>query len=338
MIVVLKPDATEQNIQHIIEKADKLGLRVNVSRGVERTIIGFIGPEDKLAVIPLEAFPGVDRVMPVLAPYKLVSREFKPDNTVIKLPHGATVGGKKIVVMAGPCSIEGLDMLRSIAKQVKASGATILRAGAFKPRTSPYDFQGMGEEGLKILKSVSGEVGIATVTEVMDPRDVELVARHADILQIGARNMQNFSLLKEVGRIKKPVLLKRGISSTIKEWLMSAEYILSNGNSEVILCERGIRTFETETRNTLDINAVPVVKQKTHLPIIVDPSHGTGLWGLVGSVAKAGIAAGADGIIVEVHSNPEEAWSDGAQSLRPEKFEKLMAELAAVAKAVGREA
>jgi 3-deoxy-7-phosphoheptulonate synthase len=336
MIVVLNPTATEQNIQHIIEKAEKMGLRANVSRGVERTVIGFLGPEDKLAMIPLEVFPGVDRVIPVLAPYKLVSREFKPEDTVIKLPHGASIGGKKIAVIAGPCSIEGVDMLMAIARQVKAAGATILRAGAFKPRTSPYDFQGMGEEGLKILKHVSEEVGIATVTEVMDTRDVELVARFADILQIGARNMQNFSLLKEVGQLKKPVLLKRGISSTIKEWLMSAEYVLSNGNFDVILCERGIRTFETETRNTLDINAVPVAKQKTHLPVIVDPSHGTGRWGLVGPIAKAGIAEGADGVMIEVHNNPEEAWSDGAQSLSPENFKTVMAELAAVAKAVGR--
>jgi 3-deoxy-7-phosphoheptulonate synthase len=337
MIVVLKPSATEENIQHVIEKAEKLGLRVNLSRGVERTVIGLIGPEDKLAIIPLETFPGVDKVMPVLSPYKLVSREFKGDDTVIRLPHGAVVGGKKAVVMAGPCSIEGYDMLVTIAKKVKAAGATVLRAGAFKPRTSPYDFQGMGEEGLLILKRVANEVGIATVTEVMDPRDVELVAAYADILQIGARNMQNFSLLKELGRVKRPVLLKRGSSSTIKEWLMSAEYILANGNFDVILCERGIRTFETETRNTLDINAVPAVKLKTHLPVVVDPSHGTGRWDLVGSIAKAGIAAGADGIIVEVHNDPEEAWSDGAQSLKPEKFEALMVQLAAVAKAVGRE-
>ncbi len=337
MIVVLKSNATEQNIQHIVEKAEKLGLRVNLSRGVERTVIGFIGPEDKLQIIPLETFPGVEKVIPVLVPYKLVSREFKPDDTVIQLSHGASVGGRKIAVMAGPCSIEGYDMLLSIAQKVKAAGATILRGGAYKPRTSPYDFQGMGEEGLKILQKVSEQVGIATVTEVIDPRDVELVAQHVDILQIGARNMQNFSLLKEVGRIKKPVLLKRGISSTIKEWLMSAEYILSNGNFSVILCERGIRTFETETRNTLDINAIPVVKLKTHLPVVLDPSHGTGRWDLVGSVAKAGVAAGADGIIVEVHGNPEEAWSDGAQSLRPEKFVRMMDGLAPVAKAVGRE-
>jgi 3-deoxy-7-phosphoheptulonate synthase len=337
MIIVLKSDATEENITHILDKAAGLGLKANVSRGVERTIIGLIGPEDKLQVVPLEVFPGVEKVMPVLAPYKLVSREIKKEGSVVKIKDGVTIGGKKILVMAGPCAIEGYDMLLSVAKKVKAAGCTALRAGAFKPRTSPYDFQGLGEEGLKMLAAVGKETGLATVTEVMDPRDVELVCRYADVLQIGARNMQNFSLLKEVGKARKAALLKRGISATIKEWLMSAEYIMANGNHDVMLCERGIRTFETETRNTLDINAVPVVKQKSHLPIIVDPSHGTGRAGLVGSIAKAGIAAGADGLIIEVHDNPEEAWSDGEQSLRPEKFQSLMRELAAVAQAVGRE-
>ena len=337
MIIVLRPDATETNVTHILEKAQKLGLKANVSRGVERTIIGLIGPEDKLQVIPLEVFPGVEKVMPVLAPYKLVSREIKKEGSVVTVKDDVTIGGKKILVMAGPCAIEGYDMLLSIAKKVKASGATALRAGAFKPRTSPYDFQGLGEEGLKILLAVGKETGLATVTEVMDPRDVDLVGRYADVLQVGARNMQNFSLLKELGKVRKPVLLKRGISSTIKEWLMSAEYIMANGNHDVIMCERGIRTFETETRNTLDINAVPVVKQKSHLPIVVDPSHGTGRSALVGSMAKAGIAAGADGLIIEVHDNPEEAWSDGEQSLRPEKFDQLMQELALVARAVGRD-
>ena len=337
MIIVLRPDATEANVSHILEKADKLGLKANVSRGVERTIIGLIGPEDKLQIMPLEVFPGVEKVMPVLAPYKLVSREIKKEGSVITIKPGVTIGGKKILVMAGPCAIEGYDMLLSIAKKVKASGGMALRAGAFKPRTSPYDFQGLGEEGLKMLLAVGKETGLATVTEVMDPRDVELVCRYADVLQVGARNMQNFSLLKELGKARKPVLLKRGISSTMKEWLMSAEYIMANGNHDVIMCERGIRTFETETRNTLDINAVPVVKQKSHLPIIVDPSHGTGRSALVGSIAKAGIAAGADGLIIEVHDNPEEAWSDGEQSLRPEKFSQLMQELALVARAVGRD-
>jgi 3-deoxy-7-phosphoheptulonate synthase len=337
MIIVLRPDATEANVAHILEKADKLGLKANVSRGVERTIIGLIGPEEKLQVMPLEVFPGVEKVMPVLAPYKLVSREIKKEGSVIKIKGDVTIGGKKILVMAGPCAIEGYEPLLSVAKKVKASGCTALRAGAFKPRTSPYDFQGLGEEGLKMLLAVGKETGLATVTEVMDPRDVDLVCRYADVLQVGARNMQNFSLLKELGKARKPVLLKRGISSTMKEWLMSAEYIMASGNHDVILCERGIRTFETETRNTLDINAVPVVKLKSHLPIVVDPSHGTGRSALVGSIAKAGIAAGGDGLIIEVHDNPEEAWSDGEQSLRPEKFDQLMQELALVARAVGRE-
>ncbi len=337
MIIVLKPEATEENVTHILEKTAALGLRANVSRGVARTIIGLIGPEDKLQVVPLEVFPGVEKVMPVLAPYKLVSREIRKEGSVITVKGDITIGGKKILVMAGPCAIEGYDMLLSIARKVKAAGCTALRAGAFKPRTSPYDFQGLGAEGLKMLAAVGQETGLATVTEVMDPRDVELVARHADVLQLGARNMQNFSLLKEVGKARKPVLLKRGISATIKEWLMSAEYVMANGNHDVILCERGIRTFETETRNTLDINAVAVVKLKSHLPVMVDPSHGTGRCALVGSVAKAGVAAGADGLIIEVHDNPEEAWSDGEQSLRPGQFEALMQELARVAQAVGRE-
>ncbi len=337
MIIVLKRDATEEQIRHIEEKVALLGLKAHISRGVERTIIGFIGPEDKLQMVPLETFPGVDQVMPVLAPYKLVSREFHPQPSVVKVSGSVSAGGKKLIVMAGPCAIEGHAMLLSVARKIKAAGATMLRGGAFKPRTSPYDFQGLGEEGLRILQSVGKEVGIATVTEVVDPRDVELVAGYADMLQIGARNMQNFTLLKEVGKTKKPVLLKRGPSATIKEWLMSAEYILAQGNFDVVLCERGIRTFETETRNTLDINAVPVVKEKSHLPVIIDPSHGTGRWSLVTSVAKAGIAAGADGLVVEVHEDPEEAVSDGAQSLKPEKFERMMQEVSAIAAAVGRE-
>ncbi|MBF0594445.1 MAG: 3-deoxy-7-phosphoheptulonate synthase [Candidatus Omnitrophica bacterium] len=340
MIIVLQSTATEENVRHILEKTEAMGLRANVSRGAERTVIGLIGPEDKLQVVPLEVFPGVERVMPVLAPYKLVSREFKGTNSEVKVGGAgvtAVAGGKHLVVMAGPCAIEGYDMLLSLAKNVKAAGANMLRGGAFKPRTSPYDFQGMGEEGLKILQAVGKEAGISTVTEVMDPRDVDLVARYADMFQIGARNMQNFSLLKEVGKARKPVLLKRGISSTIKEWLMSAEYILAQGNYDVILCERGIRTFETETRNTLDINAIPVVKLKSHLPIIVDPSHGTGKAALVGSIARAGVAAGADGVLIEVHDSPEEAWSDGVQCLTSAQFSKLMKELAAVANAVGRE-
>ncbi len=337
MIVILRSDATEAQIQHIVNRATKLGLKSNISRGVERTVIGFIGPEDALRVIPLEVFPGVEQVMQVLAPYRLVSREFKKQDTVIKLPYHTAVGGKKIVVMAGPCSVEGYDSLLSIAKKVKGLGATILRGGAFKPRTSPYDFQGLGEEGLQILQRVGKEVGICTISEVMDTRQVELVARYVDILQIGARNVQNFSLLKEVGTSKKPVMLKRGMSATIKEWLMSAEYLLANGNFEVMLCERGIRTFETATRNTLDINAVAVARRLSHLPVIVDPSHGTGSWEYVAAGARAGVAAGCDGLMIEVHENPEEALSDGAQSLMPDKFEELMTVCKRIAQAVGRE-
>jgi 3-deoxy-7-phosphoheptulonate synthase len=337
MIIVLRPGATEEQINHIIEKVKKLGLTPHVSKGTERTIIGVIGPEDVLRVTPLEVFPGVERVMPVLAPYRLVSREFQQENSVINLGKGVVIGGKKIVVMAGPCAIESMPLLREIATEVKRAGATVLRGGAFKPRTSPYSFQGLGEEGLKYLKQVGEELGLVTVTEVMDPRDVELVARNADMLQIGARNMQNFNLLKEVGFTKKPVLLKRGMSSTVKELLMSAEYILSGGNFNVVLCERGIRTFEDSTRNTLDISAVPTVKQLSHLPMIVDPSHAAGKWGLVGSLSKAAVASGADGLIIEVHSRPEEAVSDGAQSLIPSNFSGLMQELKTLAKAIGRE-
>lgn len=337
MIIVLRPDATEQQLNHIIEKVTKLGLTPHVSKGTERTIIGVIGPEDVLQVTPLEAFPGVEKVMPVLAPYKLVSREFRPEDSVIDLGKGVKIGAKKIVIMAGPCAVENLDTLYEIASEVKRQGATVLRGGAFKPRTSPYSFQGLGEEGLKCLNKVGNELGLLTVSEVMDTRDVKLVASYADILQIGARNMQNFNLLKEVGLTKKPVLLKRGMSSTVKEMLMSAEYILSGGNFNVMLCERGIRTFEDSTRNTLDISAVPVVKQLSHLPIIVDPSHAAGKWGLVPALSKAALASGADGLIIEVHSHPEDAMSDGAQSLKPSNFSSLMQELKILAKAIGRE-
>ncbi|MBU1006201.1 MAG: 3-deoxy-7-phosphoheptulonate synthase, partial [Candidatus Omnitrophica bacterium] len=313
MIIVLRPNATKNEIDHIIEKVNKLGLKTMVSRGVERTIIGVIGEEDILRVQPLEAYPGVEKVMSILKPYKLVSREFKGEDTVIDV-EGVKIGGQKIVVMAGPCSVENLDSLMAIGNDVKASGALILRGGAFKPRSSPYSFQGLGEEGLKYLKEVKEKTGLKIVTEVMDTRDVALVEKYADILQVGARNMQNFNLLKEVGLCKKPVLLKRGIASTVKEFLMSAEYILSNGNFNCILCERGIRTFEDSTRNTLDLSAVPLIKRLSHLPIIVDPSHGTGKWNLVPSMSRAAIAAGADGLMIEVHPNPEDAYSDGAQS------------------------
>jgi 3-deoxy-7-phosphoheptulonate synthase len=337
MIIVLRRDATDAQIDHIVDKVQKLGLTPHLSKGTERTIIGVIGPEDVLRNTPLEVFPGVEKVMPVLAPYKLVSREFKPADSVIDLGKGIKIGGNRIIVMAGPCSVENIDLLYEIAREVKKSGAPVLRGGAFKPRTSPYSFQGMGEEGLKILKKVGNELGLVTVSEVMDTRDVELVAKYVDILQIGARNMQNFNLLKEVGMTQKPVLLKRGLSSTMKELLMSAEYIASGGNLNVMLCERGIRTFEDYTRNTLDISAVPASKELSHLPIVVDPSHAAGKWGLVAALSKAAVAAGADGLIIEVHSRPEEAYSDGAQSLLPATFQSLMNDLKLIASAIGRE-
>ncbi len=335
MIIVLKPNATKKQVDHVVEKIKGLGLKPLVSRGTERTIIGVIGSEDALRVQPLEVFPGVEKVMPVLKPYKLVSREFKPESTVVSV-NGVKIGGKHVVIMAGPCSVESRAMLMETAKAVKRSGAQILRGGAFKPRTSPYSFQGLGEEGLKYLRDIAKSLGMSVVTEVMDTRDVELLARYTDILQIGARNMQNFSLLKEAGQSHKPILLKRGLSATISDFLLAAEYILAQGNFNVILCERGIRAFEEETRFTLDLSAVPVIKKLSHLPIVVDPSHSTGLWDLVGPMARAGVAAGADGLLIEVHPNPEAALCDGPQSLLPKKFAALMKELKAVAHAVGR--
>jgi 3-deoxy-7-phosphoheptulonate synthase len=336
MIIVLKPGATTAQVNHIIDKVKALGLTPHLSQGSERTIIGVIGPEDVLRVTPLEVFPGVENVIPVLAPFKLVSREFKQEDSIIDLGKGVKIGGKQIVIMAGPCTIENIDGLFEIAREVKLAGATVLRGGAFKPRTSPYSFQGLGKAGLQMLREVGNELGLVTISEVMDSRDVGMVADYVDVLQIGCRNMQNFNLLKEVGATKKPVLLKRGMASTIKDMLMSAEYILSGGNFSVILCERGIRTFEDATRNTLDISAVPVVKELSHLPIIIDPSHAAGKWGLVPALAKAGIAAGADGLIIEVHNHPEEAVSDGNQSLIPVKFLQLMSQLKELANSVGR--
>ncbi len=337
MIIVLRPNATEEQIKHICDKLEQLGVKLNISKGVERTVIGAIGSEDALRAHPIEAFPGVEEVLPILKPYKLASREFKSENSIIKINKDISIGDKKIIIMAGPCSIENKEMMIETGQQVKDAGALVVRGGAFKPRTSPYDFQGMGEEGLKILAEVREKTGLPVVTEVMDTRDVGIVMKYADIVQIGARNMQNFNLLKEVGKYQKPILLKRGISATVKEFLMSAEYIMSEGNYNVILCERGIRTFSEETRNTLDLSVVPVLKKLTHLPVIVDPSHATGKWFLVEPMAKASIAAGCDGLIIEVHACPEEALSDGGQSLLPKKFEKLMKKLKAIAEAVERE-
>ncbi len=336
MIIVLKPDATEKQIRHIKEHIKKLGLKPWASKGIERTIIGVIGEEDVLRIQPLEVFPGVEKVITILKPYKLASRDFKKEDTIVDVK-GVKIGGPKIVVIAGPCAVENEESLLFIAKEVKDAGATMLRGGAFKPRTSPYSFQGLGEEGLKILARVGREVGLPVVTEIMDTRDIKLVEKYADMIQIGARNMQNFNLLKEVGKSKKPVVLKRGMSATIKELLMSAEYILSNGNFQVVLCERGIRTFGEATRNTMDISAIPIIKQLSHLPVMADPSHATGKWDLVNTMAKASVAAGCDALLIEVHSNPEEALSDGSQSLKPDNFAILMQELKTLTTAIGRQ-
>jgi len=336
MIIVMRPDATEEQKDHVIKKIKGLGLQAHVSQGTERMVIGAIGDEAILRSVPLEAIPGVEKVLPILKPFKLASTDFRAERTIVRIGN-VEIGGTKISVMAGPCAIENKTLLFSIAEEVKRSGANLLRGGAFKPRTSPYAFQGLEEEGLKYLAEARERTGLPVVTEVMDPRDIEMIARYADVLQIGARNMQNFRLLKEVGACKKPVVLKRGISATIKEWLMSAEYIMAGGNHNVILCERGIRTYETATRNTLDLSAVPVLRQMTHLPVIVDPSHAVGKWDLVAPMAKAAVAAGADGLLIEVHANPEEALCDGEQSLKPKAFKQLMDELRLIAKAVGRE-
>jgi 3-deoxy-7-phosphoheptulonate synthase len=336
MIIVLKPKATAKQISHIEQKLIEHGVSVHISKGTERTIIGAIGDESVISQMPLEAMPGVEKVMPILKPYKLVSREFRKENTVVKVGK-EKIGGKKLAIMAGPCAVEGRKRLMGVAEDVKKLGANFIRGGAFKPRTSPYTFQGLGEEGLKYLAEVREKTGMPVVTELMDPRDLDLIVKYADVIQIGARNMANFRLLKEVGTTKTPVLLKRGLAATIKEFLMSAEYIMSQGNHDVIFCERGIRTFETYTRNTLDLSAVPVLKKESHLPVIVDPSHGVGIRDLVAPMAMAAIAAGADGLMIEVHSNPEEAFSDGEQSLKPVSFGSLMKDVAGIAKVMGRD-
>ena len=336
MIIVLKPEATREDIDNIVKRLKELGLTPHISKGKERTIIGAIGDESVLQNQPLDILPGVEKVMPILKPYKLVSREFQKEDTVIEVD-GVKIGGREVQVIAGPCSVETREGLLEVARRVRRAGVRLLRGGAFKPRTSPYSFQGLGEEGLRYLAEARAETGLLIVTELMDPRDTELVYRYADIIQIGARNMQNFRLLTEVGKIDKPVLLKRGLSATIKEWLMSAEYIASQGNRRIILCERGIRTFETATRNTLDLSAIPVLKGETHLPVIVDPSHAAGIWNYVPPLSRAAIACGADGLLIEVHHEPEKALCDGSQSLKPDRFEELMEELKRVAEAVGRD-
>ena len=335
MIIIMKMGAAEDQIQAVVNQVKALGLRAHLSHGEERTIIGVIGDERPVSPHVFELMEGVERTVPILHPFKLASRDFKPEDTVIPI-NGMSIGSREVVVMAGPCAVESREQLLEAAWAIKEAGVRILRGGAFKPRTSPYSFQGLGKKGLEILAEARRETGLAIVTEVMAPEDVPLVARYADILQVGARNMQNFRLLHAVGESKMPVLLKRGMMATMEELLMAAEYILSHDNYQVMLCERGIRTFEKYTRNTLDINAVPVLKGLTHLPIVVDPSHGTGKWQLVGPVAKAAVAAGADGLLIEVHPRPEQALSDGFQSLKPETFAQLMGELRRVAEAVDR--
>ncbi len=337
MIIVMKAGVQEEEIQEAVHRVEQMGYKAHILRGVERSVIAAIGDErGKAQLQSLEALHSVERVVPILQPYKLASRETKPEESVIEIAEGIRVGGKKIVVMAGPCSVESQEQTLTTARAVKKAGADVLRGGAFKPRTSPYSFQGMAEEGLRLLAEAREKTGLAVVTEVMEAQDIELICEYADILQIGARNVQNFALLKKIGQTDKPILLKRGMMTTITEFLMSAEYILSEGNPNVILCERGIRTFETSTRNTLDLSAVPVLREKTHLPIIVDPSHGTGYWQYVAPMSYAAIAAGADGLLIEVHPHPEDAMSDGGQSLKPDKFAELMKNLAAFAQAAGR--
>jgi 3-deoxy-7-phosphoheptulonate synthase len=326
----------DADVEKIVKKLNEMGHEVHIIRGERRIVLGVIGDVENLASVPFYAFKGVEEIIRIMKPYKLASREFKDFNTIVKVK-GVIIGGKEVIVMAGPCVVENEKQIFETAQQVKASGAKILRGGAFKPRTSPYSFQGLGEEGLKLLAQAGKETGLAVVTEVMSVNQIDLVAEYTDIFQVGARNMQNFVLLKELGKTKKPILLKRGMAATIEELLLSAEYILTQGNYEVILCERGIRTFEDYTRNTLDLSAIPALKRLSHLPIIVDPSHATGRWRLVSPMAKAAIAAGADGLLIEVHPDPKRALSDGAQTLRLDTFTQLMKELSPIVQAVGRE-
>ncbi|HEX6971431.1 MAG TPA: 3-deoxy-7-phosphoheptulonate synthase [Limnochordia bacterium] len=335
MIVVMKRGASPAEIEHVIARLKSFGFEAHLSEGVERTLIGAIGEKTAEKIEQIEATPGVERIVPILQPFKLAGREFKPEKSTVTVA-GVTFGGTRVPVIAGPCAVESEEQLLAAAEAVRAAGGALLRGGAYKPRTSPYSFQGLELEGLRLLAEARRRTGLGIVTEVVNPRDVELVGEYTDMFQIGARNMQNFSLLREVGRTRTPVLLKRGMAATIKEWLMAAEYVMSGGNHAVVLCERGIRTYETETRNTLDLSAVPAVQELSHLPVIVDPSHGTGKARLVPAMARAAVAAGADGLIVEVHPQPEKALSDGPQSLTPAALREMMAEVRAVAEAVGR--
>ncbi|MGE4283368.1 MAG: 3-deoxy-7-phosphoheptulonate synthase [Clostridia bacterium] len=335
MIIIMSSSATKEQIQDVEERLVNLGFKTHPIYGEIKTVIGAIGDKRHLDTEMIKMLPGVENLVPIMRPYKLASSEVKQSRTIIQIDD-LQIGGNELVVMAGPCAVEDEQVFYETAHKVKAAGAKILRGGAFKPRTSPYAFQGLEEQGLKMLDIARNETGLKIVTEVIDTRDVDVVAKYSDILQIGARNMQNFRLLKEAGASNKPVLIKRGLSATIEEWLMAAEYVISTGNPNIILCERGIRTFETATRNTLDISAIPVVKELSHLPIIADPSHATGAWKYVNALSKAAIAAGADGLIIEVHNDPSKALCDGPQSLKPEKFGELMQELKVVAHAVNR--
>ncbi|MCL4079052.1 3-deoxy-7-phosphoheptulonate synthase [Coriobacteriia bacterium Es71-Z0120] len=335
MLIVMRDHATREEIDHVVALLKEAGAEAHLSRGEVKTIIGVIGDREVMYSLELEGLPGVEQVVRVLKPYKLVSRDFQPEDTVVCVG-SAAIGGSSFAVIAGPCSVETEEQVLKTARAVKVAGATILRGGAFKPRTSPYAFQGLGVEGLRLLRAAADDVGLPMVTEVLDVRDAETVAEYADMLQVGARNMQNFMMLEELGRLRKPVLLKRGLSATIEEVLSAAEYVLKGGNRDVVLCERGIRTFETYTRNTLDLAAVSALKTLTHLPVIADPSHGTGRRDLVRPMCRAALAAGADGVMVEVHIDPEHARCDGPQSLTPEMFADLVAELRPLASIVGR--
>lgn len=335
MIIIVKPGATEKEVTGIEDKLTGYGFRLNVSKGVERTIIGAIGDEKMMQDKAIRTLPGVEEVIPILKPYKLVSRDFKKDDTIINVK-GIKIGGEELVIMAGPCSVESYEMARETARTTSARGARFLRGGAYKPRTSPYSFQGVGPDALKWLRKAADEFGMGVITELVDPRDLEVVSEYTDIIQIGTRNMQNFRLLHDVGAQKKPILLKRGMSATIKDFLLAAEHIAKEGNMDIILCERGIRTFETATRNTLDLSCIPIIKNVSHLPIIVDPSHGTGKKECIGPMSLASVAAGADGLMIEVHPCPEEALSDGDQSLTPDEYLKIMDKVEIIAGAVGK--
>jgi 3-deoxy-7-phosphoheptulonate synthase len=336
MIVAMHEQATEEQIQHVIERLINMGFEVHRSTGARQTVLGAVGARHEFDIRDIEVLPGVGEAHRISSPYKLVARSFRPEGTIVKFPRGVSIGGNEVVIMAGPCSVESREQIFAVAQSVASSGAKFLRGGAFKPRSSPYSFQGLGEEGLKLMREAADKFGMLVVSEVMEISQIPLMLPYVDLLQVGARNMQNFNLLRELGKIRKPVLLKRGIAATIEELLLSAEYLMAGGNYDVIVCERGIRTFETYTRNTLDISAIPIVKKLSHLPILADPSHGTGRRDKVPPMGRAAIAAGADGLLIEVHNCPDKALSDGAQSLYPEQFAQLVGELRVIAPAVGR--